>query len=107
MLSSSLTIGWVYRLQMLLVVASEVILRSEIRGTHDYILLSQIRNSPILEGQVPVFISPRKRVTPVISLACPVGPRYITLARTAYKTPRPLLLRQYLLPRKRRYRAVT
>jgi hypothetical protein len=32
-------------------------------GTHDHILLSQIRDSPNLDGQVPVFISPRTRVT--------------------------------------------
>jgi hypothetical protein len=38
------------------------ILGSEPRGTHDRILLSQIRDSPNLEGQVPVFISPRIRV---------------------------------------------
>jgi hypothetical protein len=31
--------------------------------THDRILLSQIQDSPNLEGQVPVFISPRNRVT--------------------------------------------
>jgi hypothetical protein len=36
--------------------------RSESRGTHDHILLSQIRGSPDLEGQVSVFISPRNRV---------------------------------------------
>jgi hypothetical protein len=41
----------------------QVILRSESRGTLDYILLSQNRDSPNLEGQVPVFISPRNRVT--------------------------------------------
>jgi hypothetical protein len=29
---------------------------------HNHILLSQIRDSPNLEGQVPVFISPRNRV---------------------------------------------
>jgi hypothetical protein len=45
------------RLQLLLVLASAVILGSESRGTHDHISLSQIR-----EGPVPVFISPRKRV---------------------------------------------
>jgi hypothetical protein len=28
----------------------------------DHILLSQIRGSPNLEGQIPVFISPRNRV---------------------------------------------
>jgi hypothetical protein len=60
--TSSLTREWVCRLQLLLVLASAVILRSESRGTHDHILLSQIRESPNLEGQVPVFISPRKMV---------------------------------------------
>jgi hypothetical protein len=39
-----------------------VILRLEYHGTDDYILLFQIRVSPNLEGQVPVFISPRNRV---------------------------------------------
>jgi hypothetical protein len=60
--TSSLTRGWICRLQLLLGLASAVILRSEPRGTHDHILLSQIRDSPNLEGQVPVFISPRNRV---------------------------------------------
>jgi hypothetical protein len=60
--TSSLTRGCVYRLQLLLVLASAVILRSESRGTQDQILLSQIRDSPNLEGQVPVFMSPRNRV---------------------------------------------
>jgi hypothetical protein len=55
----SLTRGWVCRLQLLLVLASAVILRSESRRTHDHILLSRIRDSPNLEGQVPMFISPR------------------------------------------------
>jgi hypothetical protein len=49
-------------LQLLLVLASAVILRSEPRETHDHILLSQIGDSPNLEGQVPVFISLRKSV---------------------------------------------
>jgi hypothetical protein len=57
--TSSLTRGWICCLQLLLVFASAVILRSESRGTHDHILLSQIRDSPTMEGQVPVFISPR------------------------------------------------
>jgi hypothetical protein len=60
--TSSLTRRQVCRLKLLLVLASAVILRSESRGTHDYILLSQIRDSPNLDGQVPVFISPRNRV---------------------------------------------
>jgi hypothetical protein len=67
--TSFLTRGWVCRLQLLLVLASAVILRSESRGTHDRILLSQIRDSPNLEGQVPVFISPRNRVAKLYPLA--------------------------------------
>jgi hypothetical protein len=58
----SLTRDRVCRLHLLLVLASAVILGSESRGTRDHILLSQIRDSPNLEGQVPVFISPRNRV---------------------------------------------
>jgi hypothetical protein len=54
--------GWVSHLQLLLALASAVILRSESCGTHDHISLSQIRDFPNLEGQVPVFISPRNRV---------------------------------------------
>jgi hypothetical protein len=60
--TSSLTRGWVCCLQLLLVLASAVILRPESRGTHDRILLSQIRDTPNLKGQVPVFISPKNRV---------------------------------------------
>jgi hypothetical protein len=60
--TSSLTRGWVCRLQLILVLASAVILRCEYRRTRDHILLSQIRDSPNLQGQVPVFISPMKRV---------------------------------------------
>jgi hypothetical protein len=44
-------------LQLLLGIASAVVLGSESRGTHDHISLS-----PNLEGQAPVFISPRNRV---------------------------------------------
>jgi hypothetical protein len=60
--TSSLTRGWVSRLQLQLALASAVIPRSESRETHDRILLSQIRDSPNLEGQVPIFISSRNRV---------------------------------------------
>jgi hypothetical protein len=49
-------------LQLLLVLASAVILGSESRGTYDHILLSQIRDFPNLEDQVPVFVSSRNRV---------------------------------------------
>jgi hypothetical protein len=48
--TSSLT-GLVYRLQ-LLAFASAAILRSEPRGTHERILLSQILDSNNVEGQV-------------------------------------------------------
>jgi hypothetical protein len=58
----SLPRGRVCHLQLLLTLASAVILGSESYGTHDHILLSQIRGSPSLEGQVPVFMSPRNRV---------------------------------------------
>jgi lipopolysaccharide assembly outer membrane protein LptD (OstA) len=51
-----------FRLQLLLALASIIIPGSESRGTHDYILLSQIQYSHNLEILVPVFISPKKRV---------------------------------------------
>jgi hypothetical protein len=58
----SLTRERVCRLQSLLVLASAVILWSKSRGTRDHILLSQIRDSPNMDGQVAVFISPRNSV---------------------------------------------
>jgi hypothetical protein len=62
--TSSLTRGWVCRLQLLLALASGVILSSESRGTHDHILLSQIRGSPPnWRPRSPYSrISPRNRV---------------------------------------------
>jgi hypothetical protein len=42
--------------------ASSVILGYESRGTREHILLSQIRDSPNLMGQVPKFIPTRNRV---------------------------------------------
>jgi hypothetical protein len=51
--TSSLTRGWVYWLQLLLALASAVILRSESRGTDDHILLSQIRDSPTWRARFP------------------------------------------------------
>jgi hypothetical protein len=47
-------------LQLLLILASAVILGSESRGTHDHLLLSQIRGLHNFKGQVPVFISSGK-----------------------------------------------
>jgi hypothetical protein len=67
--TSSLARGWVCRLQLLLALASGVILRSKSRGTSDHILLTQIRDSSNLEGQVPVFISPSYRVAPLYTQA--------------------------------------
>jgi hypothetical protein len=61
-LTSSLMKGWVCRLQLLLALFSAVILGFDSRGTHDHILLSHIRESANLEGQVIVFITPRKRM---------------------------------------------
>jgi hypothetical protein len=46
----------------MLVVASAVILGSKSRVIHDHVLLSEIRVFPNLEGQVPVFRSPRNKV---------------------------------------------
>jgi hypothetical protein len=56
--TSSLTIGWVCSLQFLLALASAVIFRSESRGNHDHILLSQIRDSPKMEARIPYLYIP-------------------------------------------------
>jgi hypothetical protein len=58
--TSSLTIGWVCRLKLLLALA--VILGWESRGTHKNNLLPQARDFPNLEDHDPVFIFPRNRV---------------------------------------------
>jgi hypothetical protein len=58
----TLMTGRVCRFQLLMVLASAVTFGSESRGTRDHILLSQIQDSPNLEGQVPIFIHPRNRV---------------------------------------------
>jgi hypothetical protein len=119
--TSSLTRGWVCCLQLLLAHVSAVILRSEPRGTHDPILLSYIRDFLNLEGQEegdPVIPPgtgfPSRRLLGLtalqwrylnppqhgpLSMQYTVGPPYIW-TRTSYKIPRPLLLRQFLLPRK-------
>jgi hypothetical protein len=60
--SLSLTTGRVCLLHLLPALASLNILGSESRGTRDHTLLSQIRDSLNLKGQVPVFISPRNRM---------------------------------------------
>jgi hypothetical protein len=54
----SLTRGLVCRLQLLLILASAVTLRSESYGTHDHILLSQIRDSPTWRAKSPYLYPP-------------------------------------------------
>jgi hypothetical protein len=56
--TSSLTRRWVWRLQVLLDFASAVILRSESRGTHNHILLSQIRHPPTWKARSPYLYPP-------------------------------------------------
>jgi hypothetical protein len=58
--------GWVCRLQLLLVLASAEIRVSESRGTRGYSFLSQIWDSPNLEGQAPVIYIPQEQGGPVI-----------------------------------------
>jgi hypothetical protein len=61
--TSSLTRGLFCRLQLLLVLASAVILRSESCGTHDHIFYClRFETPPTWRARVPVFISPRNRV---------------------------------------------
>jgi hypothetical protein len=50
-------------LQLLLVLASAVIVGSESLEIHDYILLSQTADSSNLEGHVPILMYTRTRVT--------------------------------------------
>jgi hypothetical protein len=77
--TSSLMKAWVCRLQLLLVLANAVILTSKSRGTHDHILLSHIRNSTSLEGQVPVFVSPRYTPWHWVHLSSPPTTRRATV----------------------------
>jgi hypothetical protein len=58
--------GWVCRLQLLLVLASAVILRSESCGTRDHVLLSEIRDSPKPGGPGPRIYIPQEQGGPVI-----------------------------------------
>jgi hypothetical protein len=55
-------------LQFLLVLASAVFLGSEFHVTDDHILLSQFRDFPFFEGQVPVLVLPRNSATQNFSL---------------------------------------
>jgi hypothetical protein len=55
--TSSLMREWVCHLQLLLILASAVILRPESRGTHD-VLLSQFRDSPTWRARSPYLYPP-------------------------------------------------
>jgi hypothetical protein len=57
-----LTRGLVCAFQFLLGIASAAFLRSECHGVHEHSLLSLFLRLPNLEGQVPVYISPRNTV---------------------------------------------
>jgi hypothetical protein len=59
----SLTRGRICNLVLQLRLASSVPLGSESHGARDHILLSQFLRLRNLEGQVPIFTSPRNRVT--------------------------------------------
>jgi hypothetical protein len=85
----SLMRGQVCHLQLLLVLASTAILASKSRRTHSQILLSQIRDFPDLEVQVPVFISLRNRVIQLYPQA--LGCHLLRLAglRWRYSSPPP------------------
>jgi hypothetical protein len=67
---------------MLLALASSVFLGSESRGTHNHILLSQIRDCPNLESQVPIFIFPRNRVAQLYTR--PLGCLFVALDSQDY-----------------------
>jgi hypothetical protein len=62
----SLTRGWVCRLQLLLALASAVIIGPESCGTHDHILLSQMR-LPQPGGPGPRIYIPQEQGAPVIA----------------------------------------
>jgi hypothetical protein len=65
--TSSLMRRRVCHLQLLLVLASAVILRSDSSGTHDHVLLSQIRDYPQPGGPGPRIYIPQEQGCPVIT----------------------------------------
>jgi hypothetical protein len=56
--TSSLTSGWVCRLQLLLFLARAVIFRSESHGVHDHISLSQILDFTTWRARFPHLYTP-------------------------------------------------
>jgi hypothetical protein len=81
---SSLTKRWVCRLQLLLVLASAVIVGSESLGTRDHILLSPIRD--FFFRRLLRFAGLRRRYSTLL-LLLQRNSRYLALVRTTYKTP--------------------
>jgi hypothetical protein len=61
--------GWICRLQLLLALATAVIFRSEFHGLMTTFYCLRLETPQNLEGQVPVFISPRNRVTQLYTQA--------------------------------------
>jgi hypothetical protein len=117
----SLSRGWICRLQRCWPSPAQSFSGPSPAGLTTIFLLPPIRDSPNLEGQVPVFISPRNRVAQLFpqalgslfvasrhsegygggigtrlhtgwSQSCSIGPRYIASGRTAQKTPLPTVL---------------
>jgi hypothetical protein len=87
----SLAIGWACRLQLLLALASAIILRSESRWTH-HILLSQTRDSPQTGRPGPRIYSPQEQGCPVIPPGTGFPSRRLlrlSWLRWKYKTPPP------------------
>jgi hypothetical protein len=81
----SLTRGRVCRLQLLLALTRTVIFGSESRGTHDHILLSQIRDFPF--RRLLRLSGLRWRYSTPPPLQLPTCPACKISARTAQKTP--------------------
>jgi hypothetical protein len=69
----SMTRKWVCRLQLLLVLASAVIFRSESRGTRDHILLVSNFRLPQPEGPGPRIYIPQEQGGPTVLLTSQHG----------------------------------
>jgi hypothetical protein len=89
--------------------ASTVILRPESLGIHNGILLSQIRDNPNLEGQVPLFLSTRNMVAQLYTQTLGSFSSPLTIRRATVEvfdpasTRGPLYNRLYGLSRKHRF----
>jgi hypothetical protein len=82
-------------LKLLLALVSTIILGFESRGTHDHILLSQIRRSPNMEGHIHIFISPMIAVVQLcppphrVNLSGDISIIYKDSVRTSQETASP------------------